>query len=568
MTPSHARGQQRRRLLAAACFVLAFVNVTGAVFKTAPAHHSFFRDALGGSAPGGPRFLLMLAGLLLIAAIPGLLRAKRMAALIALVAAAASLALHPLRLSDLDGPGAAFSLAVLIAIAVSFRLFPARPDPVRLRQGFWWLFGGEAFVFVAGFIGLYLVDREFAEPADVPEALLNATRLLFVLPTTTVQPVSRHGQHLIEAIRALSLVVLAISAWHFVHPVLNRRLVRPNERRRVQEILDRHATSALAQFHLLEDKTYFFSDDGKAFLSFRMVGATAVVLGEPLGPPESALSAAREFVEMCALNGWRFAFHQVRGEGSEQLALLGLRKLKIGEEAIIPVQTFSLAGKSFKHLRNINNALEREGFAVQELAQPLDDSTIAELREVSDLWLADGGHRERTFTLGTFDPDYLRATRVFVIRQQGGRIEAFANVLPRYQSVDGTFDLMRRRPDSPNGAMDFLILHFVELCRAEGCEGLNLGLAPLANVEGGGPIAVALRLMYERGSAAFNFRGLRTYKDKWKPRWEDRFLVYRSEVDLLPVALAVARVGEEQSLVGQFARTGLERAGRLLRFAG
>ena len=74
--------------------------------------------------------------------------------------------------------------------------------------------------------------------------------------------------------------------------------------------------------------------------------------------------------------------------------------------------------------------------------------------------------------------------------------------------------------------------------------------------------------MYERGSAAFNFRGLRTYKDKWKPRWEDRFLVYRSEVDLLPVALAVARVGEEQSLVGQFARTGLERAGRLLRSAG
>ena len=568
MTPSRVRGQQRRRLLAAACLVLAVVNVTGAVLKAAPTHHSIFRDALGGSAPGGPRFLLMLAGLLLIAAIPGLLRAKRMAAAIAIVAASASLALHPLRVNDLDRPGAALSLALVVAMVAAFRLFPARTDPVRLRQGVWWLVGGELFVFAAGFAALYFMDQEFTEPTDVPEAVLNALRILFVLPTTTVQPASRHGQHLIEAVRALSLAVLAISAWHFVHPVLNRSLVRPTERRRVREILDRHATTALAQFHLLEDKTYFFSDDEEAFLSFHMVGATAVVLGEPVGPPVSALEAANAFVDMCALNGWRLAFHQVTGSGADQLSALGLRRLKIGEEAIIPVQTFSRTGKAFKHLRNISNALEREGFVVQELSQPLDDPTIAELREVSDAWLADGGHRERTFTLGMFDPEYLRATRVFVVRRPGGRIEAFANVLPRYQSPDGTFDLMRRRPDSPNGIMDLLILHFIELFRSEGCEGLNLGLAPLANVEGGGPIAIALRLMYERGNAAFNFRGLRNYKDKWKPRWEDRFLVYANEVDLVPVALAVARVGEAQSLVVQFARTGRARAGRILRSAG
>ncbi len=93
---------------------------------------------------------------------------------------------------------------------------------------------------------------------------------------------------------------------------------------------------------------------------------------------------------------------------------------------------------------------------------------------------------------------------------------------------------MRRRPDSPNGAMDLLLLHFIELFRADGCEGLNLGLAPLANVDEPGAIGAALRLMYERGNAAFNFRGLRSYKDKWKPVWVERYLVYRRDAVCCP----------------------------------
>ena len=105
MNRARLGGQYRRRTLAVACLVLAFVDVTGAVFKVASGHHSIVRGVLGGTAPGAPRFLLMLSGLLLIAAAPGLLRAKRMAFVLALGAALASFALHPLRLRDPDEIG-------------------------------------------------------------------------------------------------------------------------------------------------------------------------------------------------------------------------------------------------------------------------------------------------------------------------------------------------------------------------------------------------------------------------------------------------------------------------------
>jgi len=75
---------------------------------------------------------------------------------------------------------------------------------------------------------------------------------------------------------------------------------------------------------------------------------------------------------------------------------------------------------------------------------------------------------------------------------------------------------------------------------------MTLGLAPLSGLTGGGPAERALRLIYERGGRAFNFGGLRSFKAKWHPRWEPRYLGYRREADLPRIALAVARAGELQ----------------------
>ncbi len=50
-----------------------------------------------------------------------------------------------------------------------------------------------------------------------------------------------------------------------------------------------------------------------------------------------------------------------------------------------------------------------------------------ELREVSDAWLAGKKTREKSFSLGRFDDDYLRLFPVGVVRA-GGRVVAFANI--------------------------------------------------------------------------------------------------------------------------------------------
>lgn len=530
-------GQTRRRMVAGSVAALGLLDVWLAaerhpVIRVGPIHNEIHHIVVHGS-----RYVLLVAALALLGSARGLLHGKRHAWYAALVACGFTFVAHSFKRADLLGIGATVAVGVLLL--TSTRLFPARSDPHRARQGIAWLVLGELGVFVYGVAGLYLLDRNFREPTELGESMSQAFAMLVLLPSTTIEPVTRHGAWFIDSVRVMAALVLGIALWHFLHPVIHRLGAGRAERAEVERLLKRYAATSLAYFHLLNDKAYLFDESGDAFIGYRVVGGTAVALGEPIGSPEACESVTRAFAEFCDLNGWAFCFHQVTEEGAALLRRTGLTPLKLGEEAIIPVQEFSLTGKSFKHLRNVTNRLERDGYTVGSLPQPLSAANLDELEEVSDAWLAHGGHRERQFTLGSFSRQYMLDTEVVAVRSPGGRIEAFANIIPAYQSDAG----------APDGVMDYLFAALIDLFKERGFRGMNLGFAPLSNIEGTGLVARALRLFYERGGRAFNFRGLRSFKDKWRPRWEARYLVYRSEIQLPEIALAIARVGERGSIL-------------------
>ena len=502
----------------------------------------------------GSRYLVLACGLTLLVAGRGLSRGSIRAWRIALVSAVASALLLPIGRGELLG-----TIAAIIAIAplIVFRdAFRATTDARGTRAGLQWLLGGGAVVVCYGTIGLYFMDTEIGEATTLWRALDNAMRLLFVLPSTTLKPLTRHASWFIDSVRVLAAAVFVIGITMLVRPVLDRARARREDTLRVGDILRKHGKTGLAHFHLSADKSYVFSSDQMAFVGYRRVGAVAVALGEPIGPPESLRNAALAFVARCDQNGWTPAFHQVTPAGALVLESVGMNSLKIGEEAVIDLNDFTLDGSHFKRLRNQLRKLGTDGIVVEELPRPITDATMHELRVVSNAWMEDSGHRERTFSLGSFDEAEIKRTLILVARS-ADRIEAFVNVVPSYVGDDGNFDLMRRRPDSPNGVMDLLLVALAERFRVEGRTGMTLGLAPLMNIKGTGVGARTLRAISERDSKSFNFSGLRTYKEKWRPRWEPRYLMYPSELSLIRVGYAVARVGELRSNAPLLLRFGL-----------
>ncbi len=530
-----------RRLVAMAATTLGTADLVLAAGTQTALKAGFLGVGWALSAVFGARYILLIAGISLIVIARSLLHGKRNAWRIAFVAVFVSALGHHVK--EADAIGLALSAGLLILLIVVRRSFRAKSDPALVRRGVQLLASGFLATFVYGTVGLYFLDRNFRESTTLGESIEDALRLLVLLPTSAIEPVTRHGRWFIDSVRFAALAVLLLGLARIVATVVFRQ--DRSDRATVVEILQRWATTSLAHFELLDDKSWLIAADRQAFIGYKVIGTTAVALGDPIGAVDSCKQVLEEFARLCDLNGWTPALHQVTPQASGLLAEVGFKSLKIGEEAIIDVQNWSVDNPDYKWLRSAIRRVERAGFELAELPKPLDDLTISQLREVSEAWIRTGAHRERTFTVGQFDPEYLQLTRIVVVRHRDdSRIVAFANVLPSYQSDEGTFDLMRYRPDAPNGVMDYLFVGLIGLFKNDGMTGMNLGLAPLANISGETVADRTLRLLYERGGKAFRYQGLRAFKDKWHPRWEDRFIGYRHEADLPKVATAVIRAGE------------------------
>jgi phosphatidylglycerol lysyltransferase len=136
---------------------------------------------------------------------------------------------------------------------------------------------------------------------------------------------------------------------------------------------------------------------------------------------------------------------------------------------------------------------------------------------------------------------------VFAARDASGRMLAFVNQIPCWPDGTTTVDLMRHRLEIPNGTMDYLFLRTLEMLSSE-YRRFSLGLAPLAGV-GDHPGASleerAVHQIYERLNRFFSYKGLRSYKSKFDPVWEDRFFCYEGGPQaLLRAGMALGRMTE------------------------
>jgi lysylphosphatidylglycerol synthetase-like protein (DUF2156 family) len=253
--------------------------------------------------------------------------------------------------------------------------------------------------------------------------------------------------------------------------------------------------------------------------------------GPGLGVVASLLrGAAYEEATLLALLG--LALLRARGEFDRKAAFF-----KLGEEARVPLERFSLEGGEAKPLRQSHRRLEREGCDFRVLESPEVSARLAELREVSDDWLAQKGAAEKGFSLGFFREDYVRRLPAAVI-ERGPRIEAFATLWPAPSRVELTVDLMRYRQTAPKGVMEALFVHLLLWGQRQDYRWFGLGMAPLSGLEGSPLLPLWNRLanfLFEYGEAFYGFQGLRAYKEKFHPVWEARYLAY-------PGGLALPRI--------------------------
>jgi phosphatidylglycerol lysyltransferase len=288
----------------------------------------------------------------------------------------------------------------------------------------------------------------------------------------------------------------------------------------------RNSVDVSAHLALLGDKRFLFSPEDDAFIMYEVEGRSWIAMGDPVGPDSRWPDLIWKFRELSDRYGGRTVFYEV---GHDRLHLyldLGLSFLKLGEEARVPLTTFSIEGGARKSLRYTLRKLEKEGCRFEVMQPESVTARLNELKQISDAWMAEKSTREKGFSLGFFQPDYIQRCPVAVVIRNE-RIEAFANVWTAAQLEELSIDLMRFLPQAPDGVMEFLFIRLMLWGKEQGYRWFNLGMAPFSGLENRALAPLWNRLgafVFQHGEHFYNFQGLRQYKEKFNPQWRPRYL--------------------------------------------
>jgi phosphatidylglycerol lysyltransferase len=536
--------RRRRRWAVLAIAVVAVADVVGAVVPRTRGHLAILERNFPLGLSEGGRALLLVAGLLLLLLARGLARGYRRAWVGALFLTVASAVLH--LAGNLDPIAAGLALVPPVYLWTIRDAFVAHARPLTLRSllSLPWFFGGLLLYGLVGWSELaeQLPNRNITSRID---AILRSAFFLTTAPSGD----TALARAFIRSFQLFGAASLLLVATLLLQPVVIRLAHHTDTRARAR-FLDRWGRTGMAALAGLPENEALELAGGKVLLGYREISGVAIGVGDPVGEPGTEQQALGDFVTTCERNGWTPVLLAASHATAERARRYGFESVAIGEEAVVDLQGFSMAGKERAKLRQNNHRAERDGVVIKPYgAQDRSPSIDAQLREISDEWLKLKHGPELGFTLGRLDLDAFALYETW-IALVGGRVVAFTTWLPYLDGKATILDLVRRRSDSPVGTMELLIVRALEAFRDRGLKEASLNAIPLACVDRpagarcgdddeDSRLRDALRWLYDHGGAVYEAKNLFRFKSKFAPRWEPMYLVYPESANLARIATTV-----------------------------
>jgi lysyl-tRNA synthetase class 2 len=437
---------------------------------------------------------------------------------------------------------AMYSLFMVFLLLVSRSKFKAPGDPPTLLEFLRFIPRYFLIIVVYGYAALFL-ERASITPS--PTFWKNAETILLGL--VGLDGPYQYERNFFEWAFPSSLLLLGVGGLLAAvilvfRPIVSRSYVTPEALNEAVSIVKEFSSDSLDYFALRDDKLFFVSSDQKAFIAYTYVGRQALVSGDPIGATESIPLVIDEFLEMCRERAWGFSFLAVRESDRNLYVDRGLHTVYLGDEAVIDVRGFSLAGKKWKSVRQSSGRVERTYTYVWMPETEASKELLQELNDISKLWRGKAPERGFTMTLnqdveGT-NPDF----RLCIALDEEGKPGGFLRVVPIYGERTGyTLDIMRRDPNTPNGMTEFLLTRTIMKLDELGFERFSMNFAAWGRLfEDDVDYSFTQRivkLVLNLMSPFYQIKSLKEFNQRFYPEWVPRCIAYEGFRSLPRVAL-------------------------------
>ena len=292
------------------------------------------------------------------------------------------------------------------------------------------------------------------------------------------------------------------------------------------------------------DKILFISTTKNSFLGYRLVGNYAVVLENPVAEnPQEMKDCVVAFETFCHECGLKSIYYRVLEQDLPMYESLNKKHFFIGQEGVVNLTEFTLEGGPKKSLRNAMNKITESGFKTIIYQPPIKDGILQKLEAVSKEWLEETERNEIVFSQGLFDANELKNQTIMTVENKEDKIIAFLNIIPDTVQDEATYDLIRKTKDAPNGIMDFILIALFNYLKTQNYKAVNLGLAPMSGIENPKTFQdKSMKFAYDKIKSFSHHKGLRNFKEKFSPTWQNQYVVFSDDYDLIQMPRILTKV--------------------------
>jgi lysylphosphatidylglycerol synthetase-like protein (DUF2156 family) len=540
------RGRRIRRWSAGAIALTGVVDLVAALTPPLRDRLHLVESLLPLGATQAAGALVALAGIGLLALARGIRRGQHRAWAICLVLLAGTIVLHIIHGADIEA--SLFSGVVLLGLLTGRKEYRAASDRPSLRSA------AQALVLgVVGITAITVLVTRFSLVFDRDRHTLHLswwqTTQAVVERLVGIRNVAlphRLDMFLSPSLLAIGLSLAAVAVLLATRPVVDRHRTsgRAGEQH-ARDIVRRHGNGTLDYFALRSDKQIFFHRD--SLVAYAIHNGICLVAPDPIGPNTEREQVWLAFRRFADEHGWIVA---VMGAAEDWLPIYratGMHDIYIGDEAVVDLDHFSLAGGTMKGLRQAFNRIERHGYtATFHDPARLDPATASQLVDL----MSQGrrGEFERGFSMmlgRVFDPRDI-GLLLCVVHGPDGRPAAMCQFVPASGIGGYSLDLMRRDlGEHPNGLIDFALVSTITHLREGGFHGLSLNFATLRSIlegdRGDGVTQRVERWALRKMSAFLQIETLWKFNAKYEPTWLPRYAVYDTAEHLVSVLLAIVK---------------------------
>lgn len=524
-------------------FTLGIVNIISVLTPAIHERLTRLQSFLPVTAIHASNDLVLVTGLFLFVTAAFMLKGLRTAWWFALVLSTLSVIGNLTKAIDFEEASIAF-VVILILIATRKEYYIRNNRRLRTIGLQTALLSGMAVV-AYGSIGFYFLDRKhFSIDFSVIESIRYTLQTYFLIDSANLVPQDPFAKNFLSSIKISGFLATAFLIYTLIRPYVFTNTASESEIKLANSLLKLYGNSGMDYFKTYADKLFFFSKNKNAFIAYRISGNFGVVLGNPVAADAAEMkNCIQDFDRYCYESGLKSIYYRVPEENLSLYTGLGKKSLFLGQEGIISLDQFTLEGPARKSLRNGLNKIGEKGLKTVIYTAPIPENILQKLKTVSEEWLITTGRKEIIFSQGMFIAKELAQQTLITVEDSEDRILAFLNIIPDYTPGEGTYDLIRKTKDAPNGIMDFILVALFQHFKSAGKTAVNLGFAPLSGIVDPDTFQQkSMKFAYERIKSFSHYRGLRDYKEKFSPEWHNQYLLYSNDYDLLQVPAILSHV--------------------------